>query len=61
MTDIRKAIWTGLARNLDDEGQELIKGTSKVWKTGDQGAATALVAAFDPALDGNSSLSALLV
>ncbi|KAK0126724.1 hypothetical protein ONS95_008304 [Cadophora gregata] len=45
------SIWTGLARNLDEEGQELIKKTGKVWKTGDQGAAGALVAAFDPALN----------
>ncbi|CZR68061.1 related to short-chain dehydrogenase [Phialocephala subalpina] len=45
------SIWTGLARNLDDEGQKLIKATGKVWKTGDQGAAGTLVAAFDPALN----------
>ena len=41
-----------MARNLDDEGQKLIKATGKVWKTGDQGAAGTLVAAFDPALNG---------
>ena len=46
------AIWTGLARNLDEQGQALIKATGKVWKTGDQGAATAMVAAFDPKLNG---------
>ncbi|KAF8848988.1 NAD(P)-binding protein [Acephala macrosclerotiorum] len=45
------SIWTGLARNLDDEGQKLIKATGKVWKTGDQGAAGTIVAAFDPALN----------
>ncbi|KAL5326576.1 hypothetical protein ACEPPN_004263 [Leptodophora sp. 'Broadleaf-Isolate-01'] len=45
------SIWTGLARNLDEEGQELIKKTGKFWKSGDQGAAGALVAAFDPALN----------
>ncbi|PVH78805.1 short-chain dehydrogenase [Cadophora sp. DSE1049] len=44
------SIWTGLARNLDEEGQELIKKTGKFWKTGGQGAAGTLVAAFDPAL-----------
>jgi hypothetical protein len=30
----------------------LLKSLVKKWKTGDQGAATVLVAAFDPALDG---------
>ncbi|KAG4432338.1 hypothetical protein IFR05_012188 [Cadophora sp. M221] len=45
------SIWTGLARNLDEEGQELIKKTGKFWKSGDQGASGALVAAFDPALN----------
>ncbi|KUJ13092.1 NAD(P)-binding protein [Mollisia scopiformis] len=45
------SIWTGLARNLDDEGQKLIKSTGKSWKNGDQGAAGTLVAAFDPALN----------
>ncbi|KAE9378635.1 NAD(P)-binding protein [Stipitochalara longipes BDJ] len=45
------SIWTGLARNLDEQGQALIKATGKVWKTGDQGAATAMVAAFDPKLN----------
>lgn len=50
--DVCVAIWTGLARNLDEEGQELIKKTGKFWKSGDQGAAGALVAAFDPALNG---------
>ena len=52
LADLRLAIWTGLARNLDEEGQELIKKTGKFWKTGDQGAAGTLVAAFDPALNG---------
>jgi hypothetical protein len=50
---LRTAIWTGLARNLDEQGQALIKATGKVWKTGDQGAATAMVAAFDPKLNGS--------
>jgi hypothetical protein len=48
------AIWTGLARNLDEQGQALIKATGKTWKIGDQGAATAIVAAFDPNLNGVS-------
>jgi hypothetical protein len=30
----------------------LIKSTGKVWKSGDQGAATAMVASFDPELNG---------
>lgn len=50
--DEQIAIWTGLARNLDDEGQKIIKNTGTHWKTGDQGAAGTLVAAFDPALNG---------
>jgi len=44
------AIWTDLSRDLDEEGQATIKATSLFWKNHDQGAATALVAAFDPAL-----------
>jgi hypothetical protein len=36
---------------LDEEGRKLIKATVKVWKNGDQGAATAMVAAFDPKLN----------
>ncbi|CAG8962348.1 hypothetical protein HYFRA_00005404 [Hymenoscyphus fraxineus] len=50
MADFREAIWTNLARNLDEEGKEVIKNTSKAWKTRDQGAATGLVAGLDPAL-----------
>lgn len=46
------AIWTGLSRNLDEEGEAAIRKTSKVWKDLDQGCATTLVAALDPALDG---------
>ncbi|TVY65565.1 Short-chain dehydrogenase TIC 32-chloroplastic-like protein [Lachnellula suecica] len=46
------SIWTGLSRNLDEKGLGVIKGTATTWKNGDQGAATALVAAFDPGLDG---------
>ncbi|KAF2202428.1 short chain dehydrogenase/ reductase-like protein [Delitschia confertaspora ATCC 74209] len=44
------SIWTGLSRDLDSEGQAAIKATSTFWKNHDQGAATALVAAFDPGL-----------
>ncbi|KAJ5151077.1 Short-chain dehydrogenase [Penicillium canariense] len=35
---------------LDDAGNEIMSKTSNFWKTTDQGAATMLVAAFDPAL-----------
>ncbi|CAK7200479.1 hypothetical protein SEUCBS139899_003175 [Sporothrix eucalyptigena] len=45
-------IETELSRSLDAEGQETIAKTAPkgLWKTQDQGAATTLVAAFDPAL-----------
>lgn len=46
------AIWTGLPRHQDEKGRQLIRDFSKVWKSGDQGAATAMVAAFDPGLEG---------
>jgi hypothetical protein len=46
------AIWTNRSRDLDEEKLDVIKGTSKVWKSVDQGAATAMVAAFDPKLNG---------
>jgi hypothetical protein len=52
-----KAIWTGLSRNLDAEGEAAIKKTSPFWKNHDQGAATVLVAAFDPTLDGKAACS----
>lgn len=52
MTDINTAIWTGLSRNLDESGNETMSKTSNFWKTTDQGAATMLVAAFDPNLKG---------
>jgi hypothetical protein len=45
------AIWTGLSRNLDAEGEAAIRKTSPFWKTHDQGAATVLVAALDPAME----------
>jgi NAD(P)-dependent dehydrogenase (short-subunit alcohol dehydrogenase family) len=52
VTEIFAAIWTGLSRNLDDSGNETMSKTSNFWKTADQGAATMLVAAFDPGLKG---------
>ncbi|KAJ5668923.1 Short-chain dehydrogenase [Penicillium macrosclerotiorum] len=45
------SIWTGLSRGLDDAGNETMSKTSNFWKSADQGAATMLVAAFDPALN----------
>ena len=51
------AIWTGLSRDLDADGEEAIRNTSPFWKNLDQGAATTLVAALDPALNGMSLLS----
>ncbi|KAF2122595.1 hypothetical protein BDV96DRAFT_481511 [Lophiotrema nucula] len=45
------SIWTGLSRDLDAEGEQAIRNTSSFWKNHDQGAATSLVAAFDPALN----------
>jgi len=46
----KQAIWTGLARDLDEEAQNSIKKTGTIWKDARQGAAPALIAAFDPAL-----------
>jgi NAD(P)-dependent dehydrogenase (short-subunit alcohol dehydrogenase family) len=46
------AIWTGLSRDLDADGEAAIRQTSPFWKSHDQGAATVLVAALDPALNG---------
>jgi hypothetical protein len=45
------AIWTDLSRNLNEELTNVIAGTGDFWKSQDQGAATMLVAGFDPALD----------
>ena len=45
------AIWTGLSRDLGADGEAAIRKTSPFWKNHDQGAATILVAAFDPALN----------
>jgi hypothetical protein len=50
------AIWTGLSRDLDTDGEAAIRNTSPFWKNHDQGAATVLVAALDPALDGKCIL-----
>ncbi|KAF2469978.1 NAD(P)-binding protein [Lindgomyces ingoldianus] len=40
-----------LSRDLDADGEEAIRKTSPFWKNHDQGAATILVAAFDPVLN----------
>jgi hypothetical protein len=43
---------TDLVRGLDEQGLKgLMEGTEE-WKTLDQGAATLVVAGFDPGLDG---------
>jgi len=44
------SIWTDLSRNLDEKSSEFIGKTAKDWKSLDEGAATMLVAAFDPKL-----------
>lgn len=51
---MKQAIWTGLARDLDEDAQDAIKKTGTKWKNVQQGAAPALIAAFDPALNGES-------
>lgn len=43
-----------MSRGLDDVGYETMSKTSNVWKNADQGAATMLVAAYDPALAGRN-------
>jgi NAD(P)-dependent dehydrogenase (short-subunit alcohol dehydrogenase family) len=58
--DENVAIWTGLVRNLDAEGEAAIRNTSPFWKNHDQGAATVLVAALDPALDGELCIKMML-
>lgn len=55
----RAGIWTGLSRDLNEEDQAAVKKTSLVWKNHDQGAATALVAAFDPSLSSKSNRDSL--
>ncbi|MCJ1394680.1 hypothetical protein MMC18_007560 [Xylographa bjoerkii] len=47
-------IWTGLSRNVDAASLDMLEKSSDFWKTQDQGAATMLVAAFDPKLDASS-------
>ena len=37
---------------MDEEGEAAIRKTSPFWKNHNQGAATVIVAALDPALDG---------
>ncbi|KAJ5387006.1 Short-chain dehydrogenase [Penicillium cosmopolitanum] len=53
------SIWTGLSRGLDDAGHDTMSKTSNFWKSADQGGATMLVAAFDPALTEVSEPSAI--
>ncbi|KAF2867753.1 hypothetical protein BDV95DRAFT_502438 [Massariosphaeria phaeospora] len=50
------SIWTGLARDLDAEGEDAVRKTSPFWKNHDQGCATTMVAAFDPALNDSKGL-----
>ncbi|KAH7092336.1 hypothetical protein FB567DRAFT_236240 [Paraphoma chrysanthemicola] len=50
------SIWTGLSRGLNADGEAAIRNTSTFWKNHDQGAATVLVAALDPALDEPTSV-----
>ncbi|USP78246.1 hypothetical protein yc1106_05520 [Curvularia clavata] len=50
------SIWTGLSRDLDPEATAAIEKTSKFWKNLDQGAATVLVAALDPALNDSKGI-----
>lgn len=45
------AIMTEIVRDLDQHGMEGLINTVDHWKTADQGAASLVVAAFDPALD----------
>lgn len=44
------SIWTDFSRNLSPEDFKVVEGTSTFWKNQDQGTATILVAALDPAL-----------
>ncbi|CRG90487.1 putative oxidoreductase C736,13 [Talaromyces islandicus] len=45
------SIWTNLNRSLDEEGNRILAKTGTYWKSEDEGAATMLVAAFDPLLN----------
>ena len=40
-----------MSRDLDADGEAAIRKTAPFWKNHDQGAATTLVAAFDPSLN----------
>jgi len=51
---MKQAIWTGLARDLDEDAQKAIRKTGAKWKDVQQGAAPAMIAAFDPALNDSS-------
>ncbi|KAF7555988.1 hypothetical protein G7Z17_g1714 [Cylindrodendrum hubeiense] len=48
----QRTIDTGLSRGLDEQGRSTLSGTAPagIWKSIDQGAATTIVAAFDPKL-----------
>jgi len=45
---------TDLVRDLDKKSLEGLASTAEIWKTADEGAATMVVAAFDPKLTGRS-------
>jgi hypothetical protein len=50
------AIKTGLVRGLDENALKNLLEGGHDWKTLDQGAATLIVAAFDPGLDGKLNI-----
>ena len=50
--DACTAILTDLVREADNEGMKNLLANTQDWKNADQGAATLVVAAFDPALNG---------
>ncbi|KAF4630707.1 hypothetical protein G7Y89_g7432 [Cudoniella acicularis] len=50
-TGLKAPIWVEDERNLSPEDQEMIRKTAPVWKNLEEGAATAMVAAFDPLFD----------
>jgi hypothetical protein len=45
------AIMTDLGRDLDTKTMQGLVASTEVWKTADQGAATLVVAGFDPKLE----------
>jgi len=53
--DFWVAIATDLARDLDEQGVKSLTQGDFDWKSADQGAATLVVAGFDPGLDGDCS------